>query len=48
MAETDLPYISREKNRHGTPVVFVRRHGRRIRIKSKEGSSDLRGSTRKP
>ncbi|MET4802514.1 tyrosine-type recombinase/integrase [Bradyrhizobium sp. LB11.1] len=38
MAETKLPFISREENRHGTPVVFVRRNGRRIRIHEPEGT----------
>ena len=38
VATTDLPYISREKNRHGKGVVFVRRHGKRRRIKADEGT----------
>lgn len=38
MAETELPYISREKNRHGTSVLFVRRNGKRIRIREPEGT----------
>lgn len=36
--ETDLPYLSRDPDRHGNPRVYVRRNGRRIRIKAKEGT----------
>ena len=36
--KTVLPYLSRERNRHGTPVIFVRRNGRRIRIREPEGT----------
>lgn len=41
VATTDLPYISREKNRHGNDVVFVRRHGKRRRILAKEGTPEF-------
>lgn len=34
----DLPYLSREENRHGTEVLFVRRFGRRIRIREQPGT----------
>jgi integrase len=37
--KTDLPYLSKEENRHGTECLFVRRHGKRIRIREKEGTS---------
>jgi integrase len=36
--KTTLPYLSAEKNRHGKDVLFVRRHGKRIRILEPEGS----------
>jgi integrase len=36
--QTDLPYLSREENRHGNEVLFVRRHGKRIRIREPEGT----------
>jgi integrase len=39
--EVDLPYLSIERNRHGKEVVFVRRHGRRIRIREKLGSPEF-------
>jgi integrase len=37
--EIDLPYLSIERNRHGKKVVFVRRHGRRIRIRELLGTT---------
>ena len=36
--KTELPYLSREKNRHGTECLFVRRHGKRIRIREPENT----------
>lgn len=36
--KTDLPYLERDKDRHGNQRVYVRRHGKRIRIKAPEGS----------
>jgi integrase len=36
--ETDLPYLERDKDRHGSPRVYVRRHGKRIRIRELEGT----------
>jgi integrase len=36
--KTNLPYLSREDNRHGKECLFVRRHGRRIRIREQEGT----------
>jgi integrase len=36
--ETDLPYLERDEDRHGNPRVYVRRHGKRIRIKAAEGT----------
>lgn len=35
---TDLPYLSRETDRHGNECIYVRRHGKRVRIKAKEGT----------
>lgn len=39
--KTDLPYLERDEDRHGNPRVYVRRHGRRIRIKVAEGTADF-------
>jgi integrase len=36
--KTELPYLSREKNRHGTECLFARRHGKRIRIREPENT----------
>jgi integrase len=36
--ETELPYLSREPDRHGNDRLYVRRHGRRIRIRVAEGT----------
>lgn len=36
--ETDLPYLERDTDRHGNPRIYVRRHGKRIRIKEAEGT----------
>jgi integrase len=36
--KTDLLYLSRETNRHGNECIFVRRNGKRIRVKEKEGT----------
>lgn len=36
--ETDLPYLSREPDRYGNWRLYVRRHGKRIRINVAEGS----------
>lgn len=37
----DLPYLSPETNRHGAKVLFVRQHGRRIRIREKPGTPEF-------
>jgi hypothetical protein len=34
--ETDLPFLSREEDRHGNDRIYVRRNGKRIRIREKE------------
>jgi integrase len=39
--ETDLPYLERDHDRHGNPRVYVRRHGKRIRIKEPEGTPEF-------
>jgi integrase len=38
VGQTDLDYLSREENRHGNEVLYVRRNGKRIRIKEPEGT----------
>jgi hypothetical protein len=35
----DLPYLSSEPDRHGNQRLYVRRNGRRIRIKQKRGTA---------
>jgi integrase len=35
------PYLSREVTRHGKPVWYVRRYGKRVRIKAEYGTSDF-------
>lgn len=37
--KTDLEYLYREKNRHGTDCLYVRRHGKRVRIREEEGTA---------
>ncbi|MET4187673.1 integrase [Bradyrhizobium sp. JR1.7] len=39
--ETDLPYLSRDEDRHGNERVYVRRNGKRIRLKKPEGTVDF-------
>lgn len=36
--EIDLPYLSRDKSRHGTWRLYVRKNGRKIRIKEAPGT----------
>ena len=36
--ETSLHYLSREPDRHGNQRIYVRRNGKRIRIREKEGT----------
>lgn len=36
--EIDLPYLNQEKTRHGRWVLYVRKNGRRIRLKSAPGT----------
>ena len=36
--ETDLPYLSRDSDRHGNLRIYVRRNGKRIRIREKEST----------
>jgi integrase len=36
--EADFPYLERDKDRHGNGRIYVRRHGKRIRIREKEGT----------
>jgi integrase len=37
--ETDLPYLSRDPDRHGNDRIYVRRNGKRIRIREPEGTA---------
>ena len=41
MAATDLPFLSRETDRHGNPRLYVRRNGKRIRIRVKERTPEF-------
>jgi hypothetical protein len=43
MKSVELPFLSVEHNRHGDQVVFVRRGGRRIRIREKPGTPAFLG-----
>jgi integrase len=36
--ETDLPYLERDEDRHGNERIYVRRSGKRIRIRETEGT----------
>jgi integrase len=36
--KTDLPFLSREQDRHGNERLYVRRNGKRIRIREREGA----------
>jgi hypothetical protein len=38
MAQTDLPYLSRETDRHGNDRIYVRRNGKRFRLREPEGT----------
>jgi integrase len=38
MEETLLPYLERDEDRHGNDRIYVRRNGRRIRIREREGT----------
>lgn len=37
----DLPYLSPETDRHGKPRLYVRRHGRRVRLREAAGSPEF-------
>ena len=39
--ETDLPYFSPEKDRHGNDRVYVRRNGKRVRMHHKPGTVEF-------
>jgi integrase len=36
--ETTLPYLERDEDRHGNPRIYVRRNGKRIRIREAQGT----------
>lgn len=38
MAKIELPYITRDKDRHGNLRLYYRRHGRKLRLRGPEGS----------
>jgi integrase len=39
--EIDILYLSRDEDRHGNPRIYVRRNGRRVRIREKEGTPEF-------
>jgi integrase len=39
--KVDLPHLSEESDRHGNVRLYVRRHGRRIRLRVTRGSKDF-------
>src|SRR5437868_7185615 len=41
MGKTDLPYLEHDKDRHGNAREYVRRNGKRIRIKATEGTPEF-------
>ena len=41
MGQTDLEYLSREPDRHGNDRLYVRRFGKRIRLREKEGTPEF-------
>lgn len=36
--KTDLPYLVRDEDRHGNGRIYVRRHGKKIRLRAPEGA----------
>ena len=45
--ETNLPYLERDKDRHGNPRIYVRRNGKRVRIREQEGTLGSPGHMRR-
>jgi integrase len=41
LLDVPLPYLSQETDRHGNPRLYVRRHGRRVRIQEPPGSPEF-------
>jgi integrase len=39
--EIDLPYLSNDPDRHGNERLYVRRHGRRVRIREAPGTAEF-------
>ena len=39
--ETDLPYLERDHDRHGNPRIYVRRNGKRVRIRETGGHAEF-------
>ena len=37
----DLPYLLSDPDRHGKPRLYVRRHGRKVRMREKPGSAEF-------
>jgi integrase len=40
-SNNDLPYLERDKDRHGNPRIYVRRNGKRVRIREQEGTLEF-------
>jgi hypothetical protein len=38
MIRIDLPYLLADRDRHGNERLYVRRHGRKIRIRARPGT----------
>jgi len=36
-----LPYLLKDRDRHGTPRWYVRRYGKKIRLRSARGSPEF-------
>jgi integrase len=39
--KTDLPHLSRDRDRHGNERIYVRKNGKRIRIRIQEGTAEF-------
>jgi len=44
MMETNLPFLERDEDRHGNDRIYVRRNGKRIRIRETEGTPAFAGA----
>ena len=41
IVEIEFPYLVSDKDRHGNPRLYVRRHGRKIRMREKRGTPEF-------